>query len=75
MIEEVSVYLSLNGTVRDLALHLTGIVSVVIVERRIESINDIQIDASDFFTCAHVNFFHFTPTPRYQNHVHRKMRI
>lgn len=50
MIEEVSVYLSLNGTVRDPVLHLTTIVSVVIVEWRIESINDIQINTSVFFS-------------------------
>ena len=49
MIEEVSVYLSLNGMVRDSVLHLTRIVSVVIAEWRIESLNDIQINASDFF--------------------------
>lgn len=50
MIEEVSVYLSLNGTVWDPVLRLMRIVSVVIVELRIESINDIQINASDFFS-------------------------
>lgn len=63
MIEEVSVYLSLNGTVRDPVLHLTRIVSVVIVEWRIGSINDIQINTSDFFLVrALSDFFHFTPT-------------
>lgn len=62
MIEEVSVYLSLNGTVRDPVLRLTRIVSVVIVEWHIESIDDIQINASDFLVRTLSDFFHFTPT-------------